>query len=150
MDDKNNWLAELRSRLVIKPIREDRRNTSAYETLLGHPKSWIFSNAIGGGQADFDEDIKNLTPRDRAMLYAWFNQPGHILELRHAFAQLLANPADLQDATVIDVGCGPFTAGLALADVAGGSVAFRYFGIDTSLRSELRRHVVRSELPPVG
>ncbi len=132
LNNKSNWLAELRNKLVIRPIREDKRNTGAYETLLGHSKSWIFSKAIGGGQANFDEDIEDLKPRDRAMLYAWFNQPGHVLELQHAFAQLLANPTDLQDATVIDVGCGPFTAGLALADVAGSGVVFRYFGIDTS------------------
>jgi SAM-dependent methyltransferase len=97
---------------------------------LGHPVNWIFHNAIGGGQASFDESIEDLTPRDRALLYALFNQKAHIDELIHAFERLLPDPALLHGATVLDIGCGPFTAGLALANVAGSGVAFRYFGFD--------------------
>lgn len=127
---RNGWLDELRRAHVIEPIRNDARNTGVYDTLLGHEKKWIFFNAIGGGQANFDEPIRDLQPRDRAMLYAWFNQDGHVVELSHAFEQLLTNPASLEGATVVDVGCGPFTAGLSLANVGGNGVVFRYFGID--------------------
>ena len=93
---------------------------------------WIFHTAIGGGQADFDQQVANLSPRDRVMLYALFNQKGHVDELIHAFERLLPDPALLHGATVLDIGCGPFTAGLALANVAGNGVAFRYFGVDLS------------------
>lgn len=130
--NNGDMLKEIRRAVIVGPIQKDGRNTTQPNTLLGHDKDWIFRTAIGGGQANFDEDIENLKPRDRAMLYAWFNQPGHLLELQHAFGQLLKNPADLHDATVIDVGCGPFTAGLALAAVLGSSITFRYFGVDTS------------------
>ncbi|MGW8304697.1 MAG: hypothetical protein ACWGIK_02575 [Achromobacter pulmonis] len=66
------------------------------------------------------------------MLYALFNQKGHVPELIHAFQKLTDRPQRLNNATMLDIGCGPFTAGLALANVAGNDVAFRYFGVDTS------------------
>ncbi len=66
------------------------------------------------------------------MLYARLLQKGHVYELTHAFGLLLTDPHNLHGATVYDVGCGPFTTGLALANVSGPDVVFRYFGIDIS------------------
>lgn len=129
----NDWLIELRRTYIVQPVMEDARNTKAIDTCLGHSKSWIFYSAIGGGQADFDQSIANLSPRDRVMLYAFFNQKGHVDELSHAFERLLPQPHHLNGATVLDIGCGPFTAGLSLANVVGDSVVFRYYGIDTSV-----------------
>ncbi|MQA39955.1 class I SAM-dependent methyltransferase [Rugamonas aquatica] len=91
---------------------------------------WIFNHAIDGGQADFDEPIEDLTPRDRARLYAYANQKTHVDELIHAFGKLLADVGAVQNATVIDIGCGPFTGGLALANQVGVHFPYRYFGID--------------------
>ena len=88
--------------------------------------------AIAGGQAKFDEPIDNLSARDRVLLYALFNQKGHVLELIDAFQNLLDSPWQLNGATILDIGCGPFTAGLAIANVVGNDVDFRYFGVDTS------------------
>lgn len=99
---------------------------------LGRSSHFIFNYAIGGGQANFDEAIEDLSSRDRVMLYALFNQKGHVPELIHAFQKLVDRPQRLNNATILDIGCGPFTAGLALANVAGNEVAFRYFGVDTS------------------
>ncbi len=67
------------------------------------------------------------------MLYALFNQKAHIDELIHAFDKFLADPNNFRGATVVDIGCGPFTAGLAVANVIGNRVAFRYFGVDRAL-----------------
>lgn len=125
-----SWYTDLRRRMVVEPITSDPRETHRPNTRLGWPTNWVFNTAIGGGQADFDQPIENLTPRDRAMLYAFFNQKGHIEELVHAFGKLWPNPALLQGTTIIDVGCGPFTGGLALAIVVGDTAKFRYFGID--------------------
>lgn len=66
------------------------------------------------------------------MLYALFNQKGHVPELIHAFQKLIDSPQQMNNATMLDIGCGPFTAGLALANVIGNEVAFRYVGVDTS------------------
>ncbi|AVQ82201.1 MULTISPECIES: hypothetical protein [unclassified Variovorax] len=82
------------------------------------------------GQADFDRSIEDLTGSDRARLYAYFNQKRHIDELVHAFGLMVGDPLELRKATVIDIGCGPFTAGLALAEVLTARTPFRYVGVD--------------------
>jgi SAM-dependent methyltransferase len=117
--------------MIVRPIQEDIRTRPNLP--LGWDVSWIFNNAIGGGQADFDAPIENLTSYDRVMLYAYLNQKGHVDELIHAFDKLLPDLDKLRNATIIDIGCGPFTAGLALANVVGREVAYRYFGVDHSV-----------------
>ncbi|WP_198084379.1 hypothetical protein [Variovorax sp. E3] len=64
------------------------------------------------------------------MLYAYINQKGHVDELIHAFTKFAPNLDMVHGATIVDIGCGPFTAGLALANVVGNGAAFRYFGVD--------------------
>jgi SAM-dependent methyltransferase len=118
----------LRYRLIVDPIVADHRSVPG--TRLGRQSDWIFNNAIGGGQADFDQHIEDLSPRDRVMLYALFNQKAHVDELIHAFNKFLPDPQNFRGATVVDIGCGPFTAGLAIANVVGNGVAYRYFGVD--------------------
>jgi hypothetical protein len=127
------WYQDLRRTQIVDPIMKDPRETGVDQTRLGKPTSWVFNTAIGGGQADFDKPVEDLTPRDRVMLYAFFNQKGHVEELVHAFSKLWPAPSSIRGCTVIDVGCGPFTAGLALANVIGSAAAFQYFGVDTSL-----------------
>lgn len=127
------WYERVRSTCIIDPLRNDPRTTCQNGIWwLGKPRDWIFTQAIGGGQANFDEPIENLSPRDRVMLYALFNQKGHVPELIHAFQKLIDYPQRMNNATILDIGCGPFTAGLALANVIGNEVAFRYVGVDTS------------------
>lgn len=128
----SQWLENLRRSHIIGPIMHDRRESGAPDTRLGLPTSWIFNQAIGGGQASFDEPLGELSAKDRVLLYAFFNQKSHVNELVHAFEKLLTNPRDLYRATVVDIGCGPFTSGLALAEVVGNATSFRYFGVDTS------------------
>lgn len=128
----SQWYALVRRECIVDPINSDPRQTRQSGTCLGKPSDFIFNRVIGGGQANFDEPIEDLSPRDRVMLYALFNQKGHVPELIHAFQKLVDSPQWLNKATMLDVGCGPFTAGLALANVAGTDVVFRYFGVDTS------------------
>ncbi len=126
------WYEYVRNTCIVYPLNNDPRETCQSGMRLGKPSRWIFDHAIGGGQANFDEPIEDLSPRDRVMLYALFNQKGHVPELIHAFQKLVDRPQRLNNATMLDIGCGPFTAGLALANVAGNEVALRYFGVDTS------------------
>jgi SAM-dependent methyltransferase len=91
---------------------------------------WVRKEGIGSGQADFDRRIENLEPIDLARLYAYVNQKNHVLELVLAFSALLGKSLSLDGSAVIDVGCGPFTAGLALANVVGKSQSFDYYGVD--------------------
>ncbi len=133
MDALPHWYLDLKKRLVVTPVMTDSRETGQQGMRWGHPVDWIFNVAIGGGQADFDERIANLAPSDRALLYAFFNQNAHVEELVVAFNKLLGGALEMDGSAVIDVGCGPFTAGLALACVVGATAAFDYYGVDRSL-----------------
>ena len=54
---------------------------------------------------------------------------GHLEELVAAFSQLLAGSKP-PNPIVVDIGCGPFTGGLALAATLGQDPCFDYIGID--------------------
>lgn len=122
------WLEQFRRDEIVSPLQQDDRTIDNY--IFGNSSDWNFWNGIGGGQADFDKKVDNLEPRDRAMLYAYFNQKAHVDELIHAFNLLSGSPADMAETTILDIGCGPFTAGLALANIVGPQESFRYYGID--------------------
>lgn len=116
------------SEVIDKRIHNDTRTTNT--TYLGWPRNRIFRDVIGGGQADFDFGVGHLTPDDRALLYAKYNQIRHLDELSHAFGRLLGDSDKIHRPTLIDVGCGPFTAGLSFSECFGAQRPFRYFGVD--------------------
>ena len=125
-----DWYHALRQERIVDVVHQDPRSLAVPGSLLGWPFEWARTVGIGNGQANFDEPIENLAPHDRARLYAYINQPGHVEELVLAFRALLGTSPVLEGGAVIDVGCGPFTAGLALANVVGSSQNFDYFGVD--------------------
>ena len=89
-------------------------------------------DAIGWGQAAFDEPWQGTSPADRVLLYAYFNQLGHLKELIAAFRLIFRDGEPPNNPIVVDLGCGPFTGGLAFADVLGNAPRFDYIGVDTS------------------
>ena len=121
------WLQDLRRVEVVDRVRNDLR--SGPGSFLGLSGNAAMA-AIEGGQAPFDEPWRDLAPEDRALLYAFFNQKGHLEELTEAFRMMFANQAP-DDPIVIDLGCGPCTGGLALAGVLDPP-AFDYIGVDSS------------------
>lgn len=123
------WLEQLRREEIVARVRDDERSTDG--TLLGVPFRRVFREVIEGGQADFDADWHHLSPDDRALLYAYVNQNGHLHELSHAFEMLFACNT-ISDPVVLDLGCGPFTAGLAFAAARGPKARFCYVGVDRS------------------
>ena len=127
------WYEDMRQQLIIAPVMTDKRETRRLRMRWGHAIDWIFSVAIGGGQANFDEKVADLEPKDRALLYAFFNQSAHVEELVVVFNKLIGNTPAMSGGAIIDVGCGPFTAGLALASVIGPTAPFDYYGVDRSL-----------------
>ncbi|MCY4549531.1 MAG: class I SAM-dependent methyltransferase [Defluviicoccus sp.] len=120
------WLDELRRDEIIGPVRNDPRSHGG--TRFGMTMDEAVE-AIGRGQADFDAQLGTLSPDDLALLYAFMNQRGHVEELVTAFGQLLAG-ARPENPIVVDIGCGPFTGGLALAATLGDETRFDYIGID--------------------
>ena len=130
MNAQPDWLMDLLEEEVHARIDDDPRTQASPGTFLGWPKGKIFFDVLGGGQADFDESLGDLTPEDRALLYARYNQARHLDELREAFRLLFDGSIQAGSPTLIDLGCGPITAGLALAAALGPGRAFRYHGID--------------------
>ena len=121
-----DWLINLRKLVVTDRVRDDPRSHGS--TLLGMDRDEAF-RAVRGGQADFDAQRGHLTPDDLALLYAHLNQRGHLEELVAAFGQLFDDARPV-DPIVVDIGCGPFTGGLALAATLGDDPRFDYIGVD--------------------
>lgn len=123
------WLEELRRSEITRAVKADPRTVEP--NLLGVPWDRVRNEVVGGGQASFDEPWEHLSADERVLLYAYTNQLGHIEELIQAFKMLFDRSA-LENPVVIDLGCGPFTGGLALAAVLGCDRPFTYLGIDRS------------------
>ena len=122
------WIKELRKSQVTERVKHDPRSTD--NTFLGLNHTAVL-NAISWGQAAFDQPFEGLSPEDRVLLYAYFNQLGHLEELTAAFRMLFATKP-LEEAIVIDLGCGPFTGGLAFAGALEACARFDYIGMDKS------------------
>ena len=126
-----DWLQELRRSEITDPVRKAPRSTG--ETVFGIDSNTAMREAAGWGQADFDEPWRNLSPDDRVLLYAYFLQLGHLEELWTAFKQLFGDSERPQNPIVVDVGCGPFTGGLAITTQFPQDAQMDYIGVDRSI-----------------
>lgn len=128
MAELSPWLVRLRREQVVAPVRTDERSGGGQVFGMTPGEA---QETIAWGQADFDKSYGDLSPDDRVALYAYFNQKRHLEELtaifRHIFRE--ARPCE---PILVDVGCGPFTGGLALAGVLGSECPFDYIGMDRS------------------
>ena len=124
------WLDQLRRSEIVERVRRDPRSTGQ-RRLLGVDRDTAM-RAISWGQAAFDDPWGDLSPEDRVLLYAYFNQLGHLEELTAAFRMLFASGLPDGNPIVVDLGCGPFTGGLAVAGALGPECRFDYIGMDRS------------------
>jgi SAM-dependent methyltransferase len=81
-------------------------------------------------QGEIGDRLQDLSARDRAVLAACMRRKGYVDDLVNAFAKFSSFLSMAPGTTVVDVGGGPFTAGLALAKMIGDEAKFRYFGIE--------------------
>ena len=130
-----DWLETLRRAEVFDRLMNDPRSVA--RTALGVDSRDATRLAAGWGHADFDEPWRNLSPDDRVLLYAHYFQRGHLEELLTAFEQLFGVSERPRNPIVVDVGCGPFTGGLAIASLFPRDSQIDYVGIDVS--SAMRR-----------
>jgi hypothetical protein len=128
------WLDDLRRRMVVSVVQRDPRTSD--RRLLGVAKEALFHQVLCGGQADFESPSDGSSPDDLALLYAYYLQPGHVEELVEAFGQHLSG-CNIDQPVVIDLGCGPFTGGLAVASALEPPNGFTYIGMDRA--SAMRR-----------
>ena len=124
------WLEALRRSEITERVKNDPRSKGG--KILGVDPEIAQREVLGGGQADFDAPWNDLSPDDRVLLYAYYNQRGHLEELTEAFRMLFASGPPKEKPIVVDLGCGPFTGGLALTSVLGPEKRFDYIGVDRS------------------
>ena len=124
------WLEQLRRSEIVERVKSDFRSTE-HRPFLGVDRHTAMQS-IGWGQATFDDPWGDLSPEDRVLLYAYFNQLGHLEELTAAFRMLFATGPPDGEPIIVDLGCGPFTGGLAIAGVLGSECRFSYIGMDRS------------------
>ncbi len=123
------WLQDLRRDEITERVGNDPRSVG--RKVLGVDKDAVMDEVIGWGQADFDEPWGTLSSDDRVLLYAYFLQLRHLEELAEAFRMLFAGTHP-NDPIIVDLGCGPFTGGLAIASALGADTRFDYVGVDRS------------------
>jgi SAM-dependent methyltransferase len=132
---------------VVSRIQCDRRTRWGRNLLLGRPFHEVRYKIIRNGSVDFDQGYRDqrgeLSPADLTALYSYLYLPRHYAEAMSSFDRFSKPIGSLLDSEsqtwVVDLGCGPGTAGLAFADHSGGQL-FHYLGIDRSLamRGEAR------------
>ena len=130
------WLKELRRSEITHRVKGDG------DTLLGGIDFKTACEATGWGQGDFNKPwvkpgvagaARRLEPEDLVLLYAHIYQPRHLEELLILFEQELFGGSERpQNPIVVDVGCGPFTGGLAIMSQFPKDAQIDYIGVDRS------------------
>ncbi len=109
--------------------------------LWGFNKEYIINNVLKRGRADFTSDSGEITAKDKVLLYCFFNFKKHYFTTYAVFETVINSLShffnnDSFAPTFIDLGCGPMTSGLALADLINKThckpISFSYIGIDIS------------------
>ena len=94
------------------------------------PRETIGKDILGGGRTkNLDKPTEDFSTEDLAKLYCYFYMRMHLLSQKHVFT-MLSKAKDISDRikdslfqsnslTMIDIGCGPMTAGLAYLEFLG-------------------------------
>lgn len=123
---------------VIDRVLYDPRSDFDKATRLGFPFDFIRKHVIRLGLADFDRgyshpDYGTLTADDAVLLYCFSNMRQHFFESVATFKSFKSRIGRLLNgenrSIVVDLGCGPGTAGLALAEVFSAPL-IDYIGVD--------------------
>ncbi|MBF9222493.1 class I SAM-dependent methyltransferase [Hymenobacter ruricola] len=127
---------------ITIPVDTDPR-TRGNDYRLGYSHADIRERILNYGRADFREACLTVRPVaqpvDRVLLYCFYNLRKHFFTTRYVFGQIIDSLPDMltnKDArpVFVDLGCGPMTSGLALADLYqerhGHLLTVNYVGID--------------------
>lgn len=136
------FIQDIFRRYILTPINQDPR-TRGYAAPLGYASADIRAHILAYGRADFSVECRTVsppaTPADRALLYCYYNLRKHFFTGRYVFGQLIDSlPAILTNPNsqpvFLDLGCGPMTSALALADLYrerfNQPLPIRYVGVD--------------------
>lgn len=117
------------------------KESEGISKLMGYDKRTILNDILLRGKAKFDEPYEGLEPKDKVLLYCYFNMKKHFFTSVAVFKKMWKSLSEIltnKSYTVvfIDLGCGPLTSGLALAEIVqeeiGEQLQLNYMGIDIS------------------
>lgn len=123
---------------VARAVLNDRRTDLDENVRLGYPFDVIRDEVIRKGRADFREGHEHvtygsLTADEKVLLYCFVNMKLHFFEALstfRAYRTVLKSLFDSKHLTrMVDLGCGPGTAGLALTECLK-QPNVRYIGLD--------------------
>ncbi len=128
---------------VNRPALLDLRSPNK-DMLLGYPNDHTRKFVVARGRANFSAGHTHarygeLSADDVVLLYCYFNMKGHFDVASEVFRKF-RTPAlfrESQRTLLIDVGCGPGTVFLALADVHR-SQSFGYIGVDSATPMQVK------------
>jgi len=109
--------------------------------LWGYDRKYILDYILVRGRGDYTKDSGEITTEDKVLLYCFFNLKKHYFTTYGVFETVIDSLKgffnnDIYKPTFIDLGCGPMTSGLALADLINTlhskPIIFSYIGIDIS------------------
>jgi SAM-dependent methyltransferase len=137
------WSAEMDSlfwNCVGKVVLDDPRTDWSENLSVGYPFDAIREQVLAKGLADFsqghdDPQYGHLTPDEKALLYCFVNFKKHFFAAFATFRECRTTIEDLfvpeEKPLVLDIGCGPATACLALTDLLPGR-NLDYIGVDSA------------------
>lgn len=105
----------------------------------GYDNNTILGEVLKRGRTDFRKGYGAITPDDKVLLYCFFNMKKHFYTTYAVFELVLPSLMQFFENSdykpiLIDLGCGPMTSGLALADLINSAVGTRlsltYIGVD--------------------
>lgn len=131
----SNEISKVFRELIVSPVMSDEKTTGNLR--LGIPSYKIRPEVLNYGKTDFRVVYKGLTLDEKVLLYCFFNMRKHYFTSYAVFSKLydsVQNSFHNKKPVFIDLGCGPLTSGLALADLyyekTQNKINFAYIGID--------------------
>jgi hypothetical protein len=125
---------------VNRPILR-HKDSEGLSVLMGYDKMIVLNNILDRGKTKFDERYEGLEPSDKVLLYCYFNMKKHFFTSVAVFKKVWKSLHEIftdnnYTPIFIDIGCGPLTSGLAMAELHQNeteeSLRMNYIGIDIS------------------
>ena len=134
----SNNMVDLFNIEIVEKIKTHPK-TRFNQILLGYTAEMVRHEIIEYGRADFRKGYDKLSADEKVLLYCYFNMRKHFFTSSFVFEKIYESLRNVfNDVTrkvvFIDLGCGPLTSGLALADLhhqkSGERLNINYIGID--------------------
>lgn len=121
----------LKNKINDRVLGDDR--SDGINRVLGENKSTISQIILEKGRTDFRQPSHGYSAAEKVLLYSYFNMKTHIDTCKSVLEKQKHISDKILDDNlhIYDIGCGPFTVGLAFADLFKNQI-FDYTCIDNS------------------